>query len=189
MRSAPFSTAVLLICVILYFVEQAGGHPEDPNTAVRYGAMYAPLVRKGQYWRLVSACFVHFGVWHIIANMYSLYALGPGLEALLGSVPFAVLYLGSGFFGNLVTYLRDKKRGSGSVSAGASGAVFGLMGAWLMIALDPRFRPYVSVRSLLITLAIHLIYGAVNRRINQWAHLGGLVSGMVISRILLTVLT
>ena len=140
MRNSPVSTAILIICVILYFIEQTNGHPEDADTAIRYGAMYAPMVKKGQYWRLVSACFVHFGIWHIIANMYSLYALGPGAEAILGSVPFAVLYLGSGFCGNLVTYLRDEKRGRNSVSAGASGAIFGLMGAFLVIALDPRYR-------------------------------------------------
>ena len=185
MRNSPVSTAILIICVILYFVEQTNGHPENADTAIRYGAMYAPMVKRGQYWRLVSACFVHFGIWHIIANMYSLYALGPGAEAILGSVPFAVLYLGSGFCGNLVTYLRDEKRGRNSVSAGASGAIFGLMGAFLVIALDPRYRAFVSIRSLLVTLAINLVYGAASRRINQWAHLGGLVSGMIITFVLL----
>ncbi len=73
MRNSPVSTAILIICVILYFIEQTNGHPENADTAIRYGAMYAPMVKRGQYWRLVSACFVHFGIWHIIANMYSLY--------------------------------------------------------------------------------------------------------------------
>lgn len=185
MRNSPVSTAILILCVILYFVEQANGHPENTDTAIRSGALYTPLVKRGQYWRLVSACFVHFGVWHIIANMYSLYALGPSLETFLGSFPFAVLYLGSGIGGNLVTVLRDEKRGSAGVSAGASGAIFGLMGAFLVIALDPRYRALVSLRSLLVTLAVNLVYGAANRRINQWAHLGGLLSGMIITFVLL----
>ncbi len=78
-----------------------------------------------------------------------------------------------------------EKRGRNSVSAGASGAIFGLMGAFLVIALDPRYRDFVSIRSLLVTLAINLVYGAASRRINQWAHLGGLVSGMIITFVLL----
>lgn len=185
MRNAPVSTAILVICVLVFFIEQAKGGSEKTGTALRFGAMYTPYVKKGQYWRLVTSIFVHFGVWHIIANMYSLYALGPAAEQVFGSGAFLIIYLGAGIFGNLLTMARESKTGHYAVSAGASGAIFGLMGAFLVLALNPQYGWRVSLRSLLVTLAINLVYGAVNRRINQWAHLGGLLGGMILTELVI----
>ncbi len=180
-RNAYVTAAIIGINILVYVIETLAGGSEKTDTAIRFGAFYVPKVREGQWYRLITAMFVHFGVFHIICNMYSLYNLGPALERFFGWREYLLLYLLSGIAGNAATWLVEMKKGRYSVSAGASGAVFGLLGAWLMLTLMPQVRTSVSSSAILYTLIINAAYGFANRRINMTAHAGGFICGAALT--------
>ena len=120
--------------------------------------------------------FLHFGPVHLLCNMVSLYNLGPSLETAFGPLRYLLLYLLSGLAGNLLTWLRDLRTPRPAVSAGASGAIFGLLGAYLAFALLPSTRPFVDVFSIASILALNLAYGFSAKSINMAAHLGGVIA-------------
>ncbi|MFI6583335.1 rhomboid family intramembrane serine protease [Embleya sp. NPDC050493] len=128
-------------------------------------------VAEGQWYRLLTAAFLHQQVWHIGLNMVGLWMLGPPLEAALGRTRFVALYLVSAFGGTALSYLiADPRQGS----LGASGALFGLFGA--MIVLGRRLR--YDLRPLGILLALNLMITFLNMGTIDWrAHIGGLVAG------------
>lgn len=176
---------IMLICAIVYILQTQAGGSNNTQTALHFGAFYVPLVReRKQYWRFVAAAFVHFGLGHIVMNMYSLYNLGPQLERIAGPARFLEIYLGSAICGNLMTWIVESRRGSWRVSAGASGAIFGLFGVYLAMAVLPGgLGGYtLPVESILITIAVNLIGGILLRRqINNAAHIGGLIGGFLLA--------
>lgn len=179
---APVTTALIVINIIVFIIETVSGGSDRTDIAIRFGAQYSPFVlEKKQYYRLFTAMFLHFGFIHIMCNMWSLYNIGPTIELVFGKWRYIIIYLGAGLAGNLLTLLIEARRGQFSVSAGASGAVFGLMGAYLVLALLPRFRGYFSLSSILFNIGINVVYGLRARGINMTAHMGGLLGGIVIS--------
>ena len=181
LRSAV-TTVLILVNVIVFLLETRAGGSTKTSVALKFGAQYAPYVKRGEYYRLFTAMFLHFGVYHLLFNMYALSVLGPSLEMLFGPVRYLILYLVSGLAGNLLTLFMENRSGRSSVSAGASGCIFGLMGACLMLAL----RGYgFSLQSILTTLAVNLIYGFSSKRINMKAHLGGLLGGACLTMLMI----
>jgi membrane associated rhomboid family serine protease len=137
-----------------------------------------PTVANGAVWQLVTSFFTHLQVWHIGFNMLALYVLGPQLEELLGRVRFLALYLLSGLCGSLAVYVLSPV---GQPTIGASGAVFGLMGALLVIAVKVRG----NVQSLLGLLVVNAVITAVGASYISWqGHLGGFVGGVLIALVL-----
>lgn len=144
------------------------------------GAQINEFVAEGQWWRLLSAAFLHGGITHIGFNMYALYLFGPQLEREVGSVPFAVLYVASALAGGAAFFLAEP----GGVAVGASGAIFGLFGAWLAASYRGRHTAVgqAGLRNLLVLLGINLALGFIPGANIAWqAHLGGLVAGLVIA--------
>ncbi|MGI6107873.1 MAG: rhomboid family intramembrane serine protease [Lachnospiraceae bacterium] len=180
-----WSYLIILANVIVFILETIRGGSTKTENAVRFGAQSCQLLGDGQWYRLFTSMFVHFGFLHLACNMYALYQLGPDVETLLNVWYFLIIYFGSGICGNLLTYFVGTKSGRDSISAGASGAIFGLFGTFLALYLIPETRDFVNAGSLLQTLVINLIYGIVNRRINLWAHLGGLAGGTVLSLVII----
>lgn len=128
--------------------------------------------RFGEWWRLITSAFLHFGLLHIALNMLNLYILGPDLEGYFGKLRFLGLYVGAALGGSVAVDLF-----AGNVlSAGASGAVFGLMGAAIVVLLHRR----ANVQSLLVVVVINLILSTLPG-ISLLAHVGGLVTGAVIA--------
>jgi rhomboid protease GluP len=177
----PVLTYVLLAANVIYFAaETLLGGSTAMQTLVQLGAQVNVLVAAGQYWRLLTAMFLHIGLAHLAFNMYALYILGRDLEGFYGSLRFAAIYFISGLAGNIVYYAA----GPNAVSAGASGAVFGLIGAEIAFLASNRslFGSFRKQRllNLAFLVAINLAFGFANRGINNLAHLGGLVSGLVL---------
>ena len=190
-RPAPFRlgpapvSPILIALNVLVFVAMAltGVSLTDPTIPqlIHWGANFGPLDHHGQWWRLLTACFLHIGFIHIALNMYILYQVGPFTERLFGSVRYLVLYLAAGIGGNVLGILLHPM----IVSAGASGAIFGVYGALLAFLLRRRsvIRPEAVQaigRSALIFLGINLFYGLATPHTDLSAHIGGLFTGFLL---------
>jgi rhomboid protease GluP len=138
-----------------------------------FGAKVNILIAYGQYWRLLTAMFLHIGLAHLFFNTYALYIYGPIVERLFGKYKFPVVYLVSGLTGSLLSYMFSSNH-----SAGASGAIFGLMGALLYFGQRRKdiFRR-VFGSNLFIIIGFNLLYGFMNSGIDNWGHIGGLIGG------------
>jgi rhomboid protease GluP len=152
-----------------------------PMDALRWGADFGPLtIGQGQYWRLLTACFVHFGILHIAFNMYVLYQIGPFVQITFGRARYLILYFLAGLAGSIVSLLIHPQ----SVGAGASGAIFGLYGAVFGFLLrERRLLNPAAVKSIGrsagVFVVYNLIFGAMNQTTDVSAHLGGLVVGFL----------
>ena len=183
--SSKITTVLIVINVVLFLLETKDGGSTDHEVALKYGALYPPYVRQGQYYRLFTSMFLHFGVYHLLFNMYALSVIGPAVDYVCGTVIFLVIYLGSGLLGNAATMLYDQQAGKNNMSAGASGCIFGLLGACLVLAVAGYG---FSLRSIVMTLAINLVYGLSSRRINMISHAGGFAGGAMIMAVVLMIL-
>ncbi len=180
------SYIIIAINVLVFLLEIPFGGSESTAAAYLFGAQYTPAVLGGQWWRLFTCMFIHFGIMHLGSNMLSLFALGPWVETLMGRWRFIVIYLCSGLFGSLVTMLFELGSHDYSLSAGASGAIFGLLGMILSaIWLRPSLRRIFPVKNVLLGIGINLYYGIVTPNISMTAHLGGLVCGFALTAVML----
>ena len=184
-RRSPVTSIQIGINLMLFIIETLAGGSTDTRVAVAFGAQATPLLAMGQYWRLLTAMFLHFGITHLACNMISLFNLGPSLERVYGWRRFIAIYLISGLAGNLTTWYIELIRGDYAISAGASGAIFGLFGAYIALALIPDIRRKLSVRGIVVTLVLNLAYGLTYPNINMAAHLGGLVGGAVTAGVMI----
>ena len=151
---------------------------------IRFGADFGPLTLTGQWWRLFTNMFIHVGIIHIALNMWCLWYLGDLAERFMGRKAFTFLYFASGLFASLGSLAWDPIR----VSAGASGAIFGAVGgmvSYLFLKkapIDIRFAKE-RLKSLSIFIGINLVWG-LQSGIDNAAHTGGLISGLVIGAFL-----
>ena len=147
------------------------------------GANFHPLVDQGQWWRLLSSVFLHLSVAHLLFNCISLLFLGRLLEPILGHVKFLIAYIATGLAAGFASYwLNDNV-----ISAGASGAIFGLFGIFIVLLLSNLFEPRVRnywLKSVGGILALNLVLGLV-LPIDNAAHIGGLISGVVAGLVLM----
>ena len=149
----------------------------EPDGIGGCGALL-PGVADGAVWQLVTSFFTHVQLWHIGFNMLALYVLGPQLEGLLGRVRFLALYLLSGLFGSLAVYWLSPVN---QPTVGASGAIFGLMGALLVMAVKHR----ANVQALLGLLAVNAVITVIGAGYISWqGHLGGFVGGLLLATVL-----
>lgn len=163
----------------------AGIMSSDPQVHIRWGSNFAALTATGEWWRLATSMFLHFGLIHLVLNCWCLSAFGPLTERLYGSPRFALIYLCAGVTGSFVSMVWNP----GVNSAGASGAVFGVLGALIAYVLNRAngIPPSVVMsqrNSLLAFLGYNLVFGFVHPAIDNAAHIGGLVSGAVLGLLL-----
>ncbi|NBI28406.1 rhomboid family intramembrane serine protease [Chengkuizengella marina] len=134
-------------------------------------------------WRIISSMFLHGGFEHLLFNGFSLFLFGPALERLLGKLKYSVVYFCSGIVGNVISIA---VYGTELFSVGASGAIYGLLGAYLFIVvyLKHRIDPQ-SRTTVIVILSVGMIYSLFNENVNIYAHLGGLAAGFVIFSLLI----
>jgi membrane associated rhomboid family serine protease/Flp pilus assembly protein TadD len=181
--NAPVTTALLAINILVFILMVAQGVSiENPTTQdlIRWGANFGQLTLAGQWWRIISHMFVHIGFFHLALNMWFLYSLGPECERFLGSITYTALYFLAGIAGGLASLMWHPY----AVSAGASGALFGVLG--VMIAaykFGESSLPSSLVRgrlqSLLVCVGISVVWGFVGR-VDNAAHAGGFVIGLIV---------
>ncbi len=167
------------ICVAIYFLTEIAGDTENTVDMVRYGAKFNPLIIAGDWWRFITPVFLHFGIIHLAMNMFSLYVLGPSVETLFGKLRFFFIYMSAGIIGVMASFAFVD-----GVSAGASGAIFGLLGALLYYAwLEKDASYHVDVKQIMVIVAINLVYGFSVSSIDNAGHLGGFLGGFLAAMI------
>ena len=183
--SSKTTTILIIINVALFLMETKAGGSTNSEVALRYGVLDPPSVRAGQYYRLFTSMFLHFGPYHLLFNMYALSVIGPAVDYVCGPVIYLIIYLASGLVGNIATLFYFQKTGRNNMSAGASGCIFGLLGSCLVLAVAGYG---FSLRSIITTLVINLIYGLSSKNINMVSHAGGFVGGAAIMAAVLAVI-
>lgn len=174
----PYLTYILLgIQLIMFLILELSGGSTNSYTLVEFGAKFNPLIDAGEWWRLITPIFLHIGFIHLAMNSYSLILVGQEVERIYGRIRFLLIYLFSGFTGCLASYLL-----SDSISAGASGAIFGCLGALLYVSKNGA-KGYKEIFSspIMIIIIINLIFGLTTPGIDNAGHLGGLAGGFIIS--------
>ena len=174
------------INVIAFFVLELMGDTLDTEFMMQIGAVYPDLLaKKGEYWRLFTATFMHFGFEHLLNNMLILLCAGAILERALGHVKYLSLYLCAGIGGSTLSFLQMLRSGDYAVSAGASGAIFGIVGALLWIVIRHRGRyETLTGKGLVFMIVITLYYGISTGGIDNWGHIGGLAMGFLLGALL-----
>ena len=178
------STNIAVFALTLWF--GAGLWHNSNSVQLAWGANFGPATQDGQWWRLATAMFLHFGILHLGLNMWALWDVGRLVERLYGRLRFSALYLGAGVAGNLLSLV---VQGNRAVSGGASGAIFGLYGALLVFLwrernhVDRREFRWLFGAATVFTL-FTLIMGQVVPGIDNAAHIGGLVTGALLGRVL-----
>jgi rhomboid protease GluP len=193
MRSSPARSPLthgfllLNLLVFLAMLSKGAGLWHTANgVQLAWGANFGPATQDGQWWRLVTAMFIHFGIVHLAMNLWALRDVGRLVERLYGPWRFATLYVGSGILGNLLSLV---VQGNHAVSGGASGAIFGLYGALLVFlwrerrqVMPSEFRWLFGAASVFTVLMLSM--GWVIPGIDNAAHGGGLLGGALLARVL-----
>jgi rhomboid protease GluP len=152
----------------------------DGNVLLLLGAKQNQLINSGQYYRLLTAMFLHGGLLHIVFNMYALKSLGPFIESIYGRLQFIIIYFLGGICSSLLSYFF-----SDGMSVGASGAIFALLGAALIFGIKNKSEIGKNFLSSIIqVIVVNLIMGFTISNIDNYGHIGGLIGGIIISLLL-----
>ena len=177
--------AMVVVNIIVFIVMELAGSTKSSQFMLMHGASYTPYVLKGDYWRLLTCMFLHFGFEHLAYNMFSLIFLGDIVERIFGPVRYLMIYLIGGVGGNLVSLWLSLRSGNYAVSAGASGAIFACMGAFLFTALRRRKNlGQDTMRRLLMMVVLMVMQGLVDHGVDNAAHVGGLIAGFLLAAML-----
>ncbi len=175
---------IIIVNILLYLIEVIKSRnliDIDIYTLIQMGAKVNVLINSGEVYRLVTSVFLHGGIMHIFFNMSALNIIGREVEALYGSKRYILIYFISALGGSLFSYLFSPN----SVSVGASGAIFGLLGAMLIFGLKEKEKIGKRyVKNILETIGLNVLIGLTIPNIDNLAHLGGLVIGALASFIL-----
>jgi len=176
---------IIIINIIYFLFLETHGGSEDTMVMLRYGAAFPENIKNGEYYRLATSMFMHFGIEHIANNMLILVLLGGKLEDIMGHFKFFVIYMLSGILANIASDLAQTMTGDFAVSAGASGAIFGVVGALLAsLVLSKGKIKNLNLYQIAVSLGLMLYAGFKTTGVDNIAHVGGAVSGVFIGLIL-----
>ena len=178
LRAAPASALIIAINVVVFALAERSGSTTQSETLLRFGATWRGLVWQGEYWRLVTSMFLHIGAIHLLWNGYYGFRLSTQVERAIGSGRFLAMYLMCGVAGSAASVI-----GHNAVSAGASGALFGLIG-WQVLTMRSRLGSFramweaPAIRSQLSWIGAWFVLGAF-AGFDNYAHAGGLAFGLL----------
>lgn len=187
-KPAYVNGALIAVNILYYFWLELHGSTENAGYMVAHGAMYVPLiVEKKEYYRLLTSVFMHFGISHLVNNMIIQFVLGDNLERALGKIKYLVFYLLCGVGANVFSMIVSINDYEWAVSAGASGAIFGVIGGLLYVVIRNRGQlEDLSTRQLVLFVVCSLYFGFSSTGIDNAAHIGGLVLGFLLAAIFYT---
>ncbi len=178
--------SLVVINIVVFIVLSLQGNTESAAFMAAHGACYAPyIVGNGEYWRLFTAMFLHFGVVHLLYNMVCLLTLGDLLEKVIGPVRYLIIYVIGGLAGNILSVAVGLRTGNYAVSAGASGAAFAVIGALLVVVIRRHGRlGRIRLERMLLMVALMIAQGFVESGTDNMAHIGGVAAGFVLALVL-----
>jgi rhomboid protease GluP len=187
-RSFPITIGLIGLNALVFAIMVLRGASfvaPTPQQAIAFGADFGPLTLGGQWWRLATSMFVHFGIIHIGLNMWCLWSLGCAAEALMGRNSYLLAYFASGIFGSIASVYWHPM----AVGAGASGAIFGMAGALVSFVYLKKTPAHLTInKKMLGSLGTFILYnlgfGAAIPGISNAAHVGGLVMGLAVGAVL-----
>lgn len=185
-RNAPVTDFLILVNVLVFLYVALRGGLRDDEVLLRLGASYTPyLTERHEYWRLLTAAFLHFGIRHLGNNMFVLFVTGNSLEHALGHVKYLVFYLLSAVGTSACSYAVEVWMRREVLSVGASGAVFAVLGGliWVLIRNRGRFEEF-RTRNLLFFSGLMLLGGFISEGVDNVAHTSGLLIGFLLAVVL-----
>ena len=185
-RKEPVTILLIVLNILVFLAVEMTGSSQDVFHMLNCGASYTPLVRdQRETYRLFTSMFLHFGISHLANNMLVLFVLGSRLERVTGKVRFLIIYLLGGLAGNILSMLMELSSREYAVSAGASGAVFAVMGAMIYVVVRNRgWLEDLSMRQILVMAIFSLYFGLTSSGVDNAAHIGGMISGLLLAVIL-----
>ena len=185
-RKEPVTVFLILLNVLVFLAVELTGSSENVMHMLDWGAVYTPyIVDKGEYYRLFTCMFLHFGMEHLANNMLVLFVLGSRMERVIGKLKFLLIYFCGGILGNIISLWMEMKAGDFAVSAGASGAVFAVMGAMIYVVIRNKgWLGDLSMRQVLVMAGFSLYFGFTSSGVDNWAHTGGMAAGFILAVIL-----
>ena len=184
------NVVIVAVTVIAFFVMQFWEKSITEGTfyghtiefLLEHGALYGPGIREGEWYRLITHLFLHGDIWHLGNNMLILFCLGNALEHYVGKIPFVIVYFFSGILAGLGSVVYNT---NSTVSVGASGAVFGVVGAmiWLVLRNRGRLEGFTGPRMIMFVL-MSVYAGFVDQGVDNAAHIAGLIAGFLLAMLL-----
>lgn len=178
-KPAPVTVVLVIINCLIYSTYFIVGEAFNES-----GLMNSELINEGQIYRFVTAMFLHGGIEHLISNMLLLYLLGEVVENKVGSVKYAIIYLVSGILGNVVSYSYVMLSDKAYVSLGASGAVYGIIGAMLYLVIKKTEGLNIPIKRMLFMIAYCIYSSFATAHVDYAAHMGGLIFGFIVTALL-----
>lgn len=181
-KRAPVTLILVIINVVIFIIMEMAGDTTNVYYMYEHGAMYMPaIIRDGEYYRLFTAMFLHFGVEHLAGNMMALIFIGDNVEKALGKVKYVLLYILTGIFASMSSVFVNVLTDCYAVAAGASGAVFGVIGALVHIKWVDKGRFGGFDRRRLIFAVVYMLFtGFTSSGVDNAAHVGGLAAGLIL---------
>lgn len=177
----PYVTwGLLAINGAVWLATTVAGGSEDPDVMLDFGAMFGPFIAGGEYWRLFTAMFLHFGAAHLFFNSLALLIFAQIVEKSYGHAKFAVIYVLTALVGSIASFVFNPL----AIAAGASGAIFGVLGA--LAAYFVAERDVLgsfgrrNLTGILVLMGVQLFYGFGTTGVDNWAHMGGVIAGFPI---------
>ena len=176
LRMYPVTSVIIALNILIYILELVIGQ-SLLNRGMFVSTPEWNYFSLQEPWRYVTAVFLHLSLQHILFNMFAVLVFAPPLERMLGHTRYAIFYLICGIFGNLVSAIAELR----TSGAGASGAIYGIYGAYLFLALMKKSMDEASRKTVYTILIFGLIYSFITPQVGVWAHIGGLFAGFVIA--------
>lgn len=185
-QMSPVNTLLIIINVVVFAVLTFLGDTTDVQFMYHHGASFWPaIIEEHEYYRLLTCTFIHFGISHLFNNMLVLAYIGDNLERALGRIKYLIVYLAAGVGSSAVSAVWSMWKDEYSVSGGASGAIFGVVGALLVIVIRNRGQlEDLSSRQLMLFAGFSIYHGVTSAGIDNMAHISGFVIGALLGGLL-----
>ena len=182
-KKEPVTAGLIFLNTLIFLIVEFTGGSENGQHMLECGAAYAPLIlEQGEWYRIFSSMFLHFGLPHLVNNMLVLFVMGQRLEPAVGRMRFLLIYLAGGIGGNIVSLCWDMHTGVFAVSAGASGAVFAVIGGMIYVIIRHKGRVAdLTMRQMIIMAAFSLYFGVASEGVDNAAHAGGMLCGFLVA--------
>jgi len=182
-KPSYISLVFILINVVMWVILEYNGGSTDLETLLRFGAINVALIQvTGEYWRIFSSMFLHIGFAHLAYNVFALYIFGSRLEKYINIGQYVVIYIFAGLVGGFCSYGGSLLMGTNTVAAGASGAIYGLLGAILILSkASGQSIDGLNAYMMWLIFIFGIVFSVISPSVDVFAHVGGFIGGLIAS--------